>query len=210
MSVTNDEHAVETTSVEEHGVVDTHEENLDTHAEVEGGHGSSGDGIAASLGINTQLFTFQLINFAIVGAIVWFLILKPLTQKMEERKKQIDQSIDNAKEIETNLQMSERKYQEKIDEAKVEANKIIQKSSEEGEIVAKRLKEKSQQEIELLVAQAKKNIEIDKQDMKDEIKKETAEMIVLAMEKIFEKKMDEKMDDSFIKKILEDLDKKDN
>jgi len=44
-------------------------------------------GVAASLGLNTQLFVFQLINFVIVAIILWFLILKPLIKKMEERKK---------------------------------------------------------------------------------------------------------------------------
>ena len=46
----------------------------------------AGDGgVAASLGINGTLFVFQLINFAIVASIIWFLILKPLTKKMTER-----------------------------------------------------------------------------------------------------------------------------
>ena len=66
-------------------------------------------GVLASLGINGQLFVFQLINFAIVVLVLWFLILKPLSKKLEERKKLIDDSLDKAKEIETNLGMSEQK-----------------------------------------------------------------------------------------------------
>ncbi|MCX6778657.1 MAG: ATP synthase F0 subunit B, partial [Candidatus Magasanikbacteria bacterium] len=54
-------------------------------------------GVLGSLGINGQLFVFQLINFILVAAILWFLILKPLTKKMAERKKIIDESLDNVK-----------------------------------------------------------------------------------------------------------------
>ena len=181
---------------------------VNTHEEVEASSHTtvaSDDGIAASLGINTQLFIFQLINFAIVAAIVWFMILKPLVGKMEERKKQIDESIDNAKRVETNLAESERQYQIKIDEAKVEANKIAEGAHEEGEKISKMLKDKARNDIELLVAQAKKNIDIDKQEMKQEIKQETAQMIILALEKILSEKFDEKKDGKFIEDILKGI-----
>lgn len=165
------------------------------------------EGVLASLGINTQLFVFQFINFAIVVGILWFLILKPLVKKMEERKKQVDESVDNAKAIATALQMSEKKYQEKIDEAKVAANRIIVKAHDESVIISKQIKEKAQKDIELLVFQAKKNIEIDKQEMKDELRKETVEMVVLAMEKLLEKKFSGKDNEKFISDILKSLNK---
>ncbi|MEK9158891.1 MAG: ATP synthase F0 subunit B, partial [Patescibacteria group bacterium] len=58
--------------------------------------GQVSEGLLASLGINLPLFIFQLINFAIVAVILWFLILKPLTKKLAERQKMIDDSISNA------------------------------------------------------------------------------------------------------------------
>jgi F0F1-type ATP synthase membrane subunit b/b' len=100
-------------------------------------------GLLSSLGIDTSVFIFQLINFTLVGFILWFLILKPLTKKMAERQKMIDDSIDNAKKIETNLGMSEKKYQEKIDQAKVDANKIIEKAQAESVAIAEATKEKT-------------------------------------------------------------------
>ena len=184
--------------------VNNHENIIEETTEVHEAVASDG-GIAASLGINTQLFIFQLINFAIVATIVWFMILKPLVVKMEERKKQIDESIDNAKRVETNLAESERQYQLKIDEAKVEANKLAEGAHEEGEKISKMLKDKARNDIELLVAQAKKNIDIDKQEMKQEIKQETAQMIVLALEKILSEKFDEKKDGKFIEDILKKI-----
>ncbi|MDP2685448.1 MAG: ATP synthase F0 subunit B [bacterium] len=180
-------------------IVENNLETIETHGSAES------QSVTASLGLNTQLFVFQLINFAIVGAIVWFLILKPLTRKMAERKKQIDDSIDNAKRVETNLAQSEKQYQLKIDEAKVAANKIAEGAHEEGEKIAKMLKEKSRHDIELLVTQAKKNLEIDKAEMKDEIRKETAQLISLALEKILSEKFDSKKDEKFIEDILKKI-----
>jgi len=104
---------------------ETEVENLageSAHAEVAAAEG----GVAASLGLNTQLFVFQLVNFLIVALILWYLILKPLTSKMTERKKIIDESLDRAKEIETTLALSQSKYQEIIDDAKSEAASIAE------------------------------------------------------------------------------------
>lgn len=165
------------------------------------------EGILASLGINGQLLAFQFINFAVVVGILWFLILKPLVKKMEERKKQVEESVDNAKAIATAMQMSQKNCQEKIDEAKVAANKIVAKAHNEGEIVAKQIKEKSKKDIELLVLQAKKNIEIDKKEMKNELRQETAAMVVMAMEKLLQKKFSDKDDGKFILDILKSLNK---
>ncbi|MFA7315164.1 MAG: F0F1 ATP synthase subunit B [Candidatus Magasanikbacteria bacterium] len=161
---------------------------------------ASEQSLPASLGLNTQLFVFQLFNFTLVAVILWFLILKPLTKKLEERKKMIDDSIDNAKEIETNLALSEKEYQGKLKEAKVEANKLIEKAHSEAKQLGEDMKVKAKTEVEIIVAQAKKSIQTEKVQMMEEIRQESATLIVTALEKILNEKMDGKID----KKIIED------
>jgi len=162
-------------------------------------------GVLASLGINGTLFIFQLVNFALVALILWFLILKPLTKKMAERAKMIDDSIDNAKKIETNLGMSEKKYQEKIDQAKVDANKIIEKASVEAVAVAEAAKEKSKKEIEQLVETARKNIKTERDESINEIKAQTASLIVAAAEKILGAKVDVSKDEKIIDEAVKSM-----
>src|SRR3989344_6652802 len=78
-------------------------------------------GLLGSLGINSTLFIFQLINFIVVAVILWFLILKPLTKKMAERQRIIDESLDNAKKVGENLEKSEADYQKRLKQARLEA-----------------------------------------------------------------------------------------
>ncbi len=167
--------------------------------------GTVSTGPLADLGVNSTLFIAQLINFTLVAVILWFLILKPLTKKMAERQKMIDDSIDNAKKIQENLNKSEKEYQNRIDQAKVDANKIMEKTTlaataatEEAKIIAK-------QEIEQLVLQARKSIKNDKDIMKAELKEETANFIILALEKIIGEKFDASKDKKFIEDILQKL-----
>jgi len=162
-------------------------------------------GLLASLGINGSLFVFQLINFAVVGAILWFLILKPLTKKMAERQNIIDESLTNAKKVQDTLARGEKDYQSKIDMAKVEANRILEKANSETEIVANEMKAKAKKEIEGLVDQARRNIKIEKEEMVTKLKEETAEMVVMAVEKILSEKMDEKKDKKLIEEAIKNI-----
>ena len=166
---------------------------------------TSSGGVLASLGINGTLFVFQLINFAVVAAVVWFLILKPVTKKMAERQNIIDESIDNAKKIEANIIMSERKYQEKIDQAKVDANKVIEKAQVAAVEEAEAMKNKAKAEIESVVDQAKKNIKIERTEMMDEIRREAAGMVAAAVEKIISEKMDSLKDGKLVEEALKSL-----
>ena len=190
---------IENTHVEEVATT-THETVVDTH-----GASTGDESVAASLGLNGQLFAFQLLNFAIVAIIIWFLILKPLTSKLEERKKLIDESLDKAKEVDSNLQMAEIKFQERIDEAKSEASKVIANSQVEAVELGNRMKEKAQKEIELVVDQAKRNIKIEKEEMMTGLKEETANLVIAVVEKILEEKLDADKDKKLIDGVLDKL-----
>lgn len=163
------------------------------------------EGVLASLGIHGIQVLEQMFNFAIVSVILWFLILKPLTKKMAERQKMIEDSVDNVKKIETNLGMSEKKYQEKIDQAKVDANKIIEKASAEAVAVAEVAKEKTRKEIEQLVEDARKNIKIERNESIAEIKQQVASLVVAAAEKILTGKIDVEKDNKIINEAIKDL-----
>lgn len=162
-------------------------------------------GLLASLGINPTLFIFQLINFIVVALIIWFLILKPLTQKMTERSDKITEGLIKAEEVEANLRKSEQKYQEKIDDAKSEAAKILSQANVESLKLGEKLKIKSQKEIQLLVDQAKRNIQIEKEEMMGEVKKEAGVLITNALEKILEEKIDDIKDKEIIIRSVKNI-----
>jgi len=165
------------------------------------------EGLLASLGINVTLFLFQLANFIVVALILWFLILKPLTKKMAERQKIIDESLDNAKKIQTNLEQSEQDYQKHLQEAKRAGEKVLEQAGVESEKLSSELKDKAKKEIESLVAQAKRNIQLEKEEMTVAFKGEAATLVALALEKILSEKMTDERDKKFIKEIVEKLDK---
>ncbi len=166
----------------------------ETQAEVDVGSGS----IAATLGLNVSSFFSQLFNFAVVLAIVWFLILKPLTKKLEERRKLIDDSLDKAKEIETKMVMANQAYQEKLDDAKTQANRIAAKAHEEAKVMGDKMKLEAKTEIATLVGQAREKIQTEKEATILEIRSETVKLATLMAEKILGSKLQGAEHESYV------------
>lgn len=175
---------------------DTRTEVVDIQGEV------AEQGVAATLGLNGQLFVMQLINFAIVVVILWFLILRPLVKILDERKKLIDESIENAKKVENEVKESNKRFQEKIDKATVGANQIVSKAKEDAEKVVGDVKEKGKKEIEGMLAKAKKTIEEDRQQMLDEVKADVVDMVADSVKKVLGEAVDEKIDQAWVKAQL--------
>lgn len=163
-------------------------------------------GVFASLGINPTLFLFQLANFIVVALILWFLILKPLTKKMAERKQIIDDSLANAEKLKNKLAKSEEDYLARLAAAQVEAEKILEQARRDGEQLSDELKEKTRSEIAKLVSDAKKQINSEKEEMLVNFKSEAADLVVLALEKILQEKIDDKADEKFITEVIKSLD----
>lgn len=159
-------------------------------------------GVLASLGLQPTLFAFQLLNFLVVLLIVWRLILKPLTKKLDERKKIIDESLDRAKEIETKLGMAERLAQEKTAEARQVGDQIVARAHEEARTVAEKMKGEAKKEIVNLVGQARQEIEKEKTETVAQLQKQTGALAIQIAEKILAEKIDEKKDAEIIQRAL--------
>lgn len=154
------------------------------------------------VGFEWRMGLFNLINFGIV-----FLILKkyafgPVMKTINERQDQINESANQILEAKTKLQMAEKKAQEIIDEAKVEANKVVEASHDAAKTQAETMTKNARTEIETLVAQAKKKIDSDREEMHDNLKRETVELVITVAEKILGQKLDGKSDEKFIEDIL--------
>lgn len=183
------------------------EASADMHTGVaEEGHADE-TGVLGSLGLNPQLFAWQLFNFLVVFLIVWYLILRPLTKKMEERRVIIDESLDKAKEIETKLGMADVTYAAKLDEAKKDADAIIARAHEEATSLSERMKQESREEIAMLVSKAKQKIQEEKEQTLQQIRAEAASIAVMVAEKILEEKIDTKKDKQLIESALSQIKK---
>lgn len=165
----------------------------------------SDESVLASLGINGQLFAWQLFNFAFTAAIIWWLILKPLSKKLNERKIIIDESLDRAKEIETAYAKSKAEYDAALKQAKQEANGILSQAKQAADELSNTMKAKTKEDIDGLVKQAKVKINEERDAVMEGVKVEIAGLVASATEKILREKLDDKKDQKLISDTLTSL-----
>lgn len=163
--------------------------------------------ILGKVGFEWKMALFNLVNFLIVFALLKKFAFGPITKVIEERHQKVKDSVDNIQKAKTELQMAERRAQDMIDEAKAEANKVAEKAHEQGRAQIAKMKETAKGEIALLIDQAKRNIEIDKKEMKESLRAETVDLVMLVVEKVLSEKLDGKKDEAYIRDMLKALKK---
>jgi len=160
------------------------------------------ESLISTFHIDLKLFIAQLINFAIVFSVLYFLAFKPLVKTMAERTEKIDKSLKDADEIEKRLALTEKEREEIIAAAKKQANLIVEEASARGEERKNELVAKAREEIGQVINTEKEKLVRDKSETLKEIKKEVAELVVMTVEKLLSEKMTSDKDRELIKKLV--------
>ncbi|MFH1233288.1 MAG: F0F1 ATP synthase subunit B [Patescibacteria group bacterium] len=160
------------------------------------------DSLIETFHIDWRLLIAQAINFAIVFLALYFLIFKPLSKVMEDRSARIAKSLDDAKKIEKKLITSEEEYKKRLSEVKKEASLILAKADNQAEENKQATIIKAKEEIGKLINLEKVKMQTEKAQTLKEIKEEVADLIIMTVEKVLEKKIDNKEDTELIKKII--------
>lgn len=160
------------------------------------------DTILEAFHVDVKILIAQAINFAIVFAVLYFFVLKPLTKIMNDRTKKIEKSLEDAKSVEANLIKTENDYKEEMAKARREANEILEKANEQAEKKKAEMIVKAREEIGQAINEEKVKIQLEKAKILKEIKNEVADLVSLSLEKVLEERVDVKTDKELIKKAL--------
>src|SRR6266478_2224297 len=84
--------------------------------------------IASTFGVDWPHLAAQVISFAIVCALLYWLAYEPVLRMLEERRKQIAQGLANAEKINATLAAIETQRQEVMTAAHAAAEQIVEKA----------------------------------------------------------------------------------
>jgi len=160
------------------------------------------DSLIETFHIDIRLLLAQVINFGIVFFVLYFFALKPLIKVMSDRTKKIEKSIDDAKKIEEKLIVTEEDYKNIIAKAKKEANDILEKASVQANKKEKEMIIKAKEDIGEIIEQEKAKMQVEKAKTLKDIKKEVSDLVIVAVSKILEKKIDNKKGKELIENII--------
>ncbi|PIP34146.1 hypothetical protein COX69_01820 [Candidatus Falkowbacteria bacterium CG_4_10_14_0_2_um_filter_48_10] len=134
--------------------------------------------------VDFKLLLAQMVNFAIVFAVLYFVALKPLLAAMHERSEKIEKSLSDARRIENRLEEAENEYQAKVGEARREAMAIMEKSQAQAEEKRKEILARAKLEIGQAINEEKEKLRREKAKVLTELKKEAGSLVALSLEKI--------------------------
>ena len=163
------------------------------------------DTIIEAFHVDVKMLIAQAFNFAIVFAVLYYFVFKPLTKVMNDRSKKIEKSLKDAQKIDAKLIKTEEEYKKDIADARKEANDIIKKANEDAEKRKQDMVVKAREEIGQTINEEKAKIQVEKALVLKELKKEVADLVVVSLEKILGEKVDSKKDGEMIKKTMKNL-----
>jgi len=129
-------------------------------------------------GFNTSLFISQVISFLIVAFLLKKFAYNPIVTVLEQRRKQIADSLTNVEKIKKALAETEAARQQILAQANTQANKLI----EEARAAAAKVQESETQRAiaaaEQIIAKAREAAALDHQRMLQDLKKEIGQLVV--------------------------------
>ena len=155
--------------------------------------------------INPATIVFTLINTAIIVALYFFLLHKPVMKILEERKEKIGSEMKAAEDAQAEAEAVKAEYAEKLKESKEEAAQIVaaavkRAGERENQIIAE-----AQQEAASLKQKAEESIELEKKKAINAIKDQISDIVIMASEKVCEKEISKSDNEALINKFIAEV-----
>jgi len=156
------------------------------------------------LGINLPTLLAQIINFAILLGLMYLVAYKPIMRMFDERSRKIRESMEQTEFIKEQAAHAEEEVKKQLEAAGKEGQEVIARAVRTGEEVRREAKQEARQEAESLIARARVEIQRERDDAIDELRKEFADLTILAASKVIDRSLDKKAHRQLIDKVLEE------
>jgi len=155
---------------------------------------------------NVGLMIWTLLLFGISMYILWKLAFPRISEALDKRQHAIEESIDHAERVRHEADELLEEYRERLREARTQAEEILDRARKTGEVTERNAQEHAEQRREQLLEQTRREIETETRRAIQEIRREVADLTVMATEKVTRKVLDEDDQRRLVEEALRDLD----
>ena len=160
--------------------------------------------LLSELGINLPSLLAQLVNFALLMGLMYLLAYKPIMKMLDGRSNRIKESMEQTEQIKQQVEQAEEGYKAKIEEASQQGQLIIDRATRTSEEIRQKAGQEAKEEAETLIARARAEIKYERNEVIDELRREYADLTIMAAEKVIERSLDKKAHRKIIDKVLEE------
>jgi len=158
----------------------------------------------SELGISLPTLLTQVVTFIILLVVLRFVAYKPIMRMLDERSRRIKESMDQAESIKEQSARTQEEVKKQLEGASREGQERIARALKAGEEVKQKAQEDAKKEAETLVNRARAEIQRERDDAITEVRREFADLTVLAAGKVIEKTLDKEKHRELIEKVLEE------
>ena len=154
-----------------------------------------------------------------VGLMVWLLLAFGITllilrkfafpaigDALDKRQRAIEESIDAAERTRTEADALLADYRQRLTDARAQADEIVAKAEKAGEVAKEESLAAAKTQREELLEQTKRDVEAETRRAIQEIRREVADLTVLATEKVTRKSLDDADQRRLVEEALGELD----
>jgi F-type H+-transporting ATPase subunit b len=167
---------------------------------------SSSGGIS-SLGLNLKSFIFQLITFLIVLGILRKWVFPKLVATLEERRKVLEQSLQQARQTEETLHQAEARAAEILQESRTQADNALADAKSQAKDIIAKAEKSGELSAGRIVKDAEEHLAQERTKLRSELKEELADLVVDTTEKILKKRLNAREDLELINGSIRELER---
>lgn len=156
------------------------------------------------LGIELPVLLSQVVNFVILFGLLYLVAYKPIMKMLDERSKKVKESIEQTEIIKEQAMQAEQEVKKQIEAASKQGQEIIARAMRTGEEVRQKAQQEAKQEADALIARARQAIKAEQDEAIDELRKEFADLTILAAGKVIGESLDKEAHRELIDKVLKE------
>jgi F-type H+-transporting ATPase subunit b len=155
---------------------------------------------------NLGVMIWTLIAFVIAMYVLSKLAFPRISEALDKRQKAIDDSIDSAQRTREEAEQVLTEYRERLKEARAQSEEIVERARETAKAQEREGKENAQELVAEGAKRAQREIEVATKQALGEIRKEIADLTIMATEKVTRKTLDDADQKRLVEEALGELD----
>ena len=120
-------------------------------------------------GFDPVLLAGQIINFLVIGWILWRFLIKPLQANMKARAEKIARGLQDAEKSRLALEEAAKEKERVLAETYAQASQILERARDEAERLRAASLERARAEAERLLKEARGVMALERQEMEKEV-----------------------------------------
>jgi len=154
---------------------------------------------------NVGLIFWTALTFILLLLILKKLAWKPILEALDARERRIKESLDKAAAAQRDAEKTLAEYRKMLEQARQEAQEIINRSRKTAETTKEEILAKSQEEAQRLLQRAKREITLEREKAIEEIKRKAVDLSLAMASKVIRKSLTPENHRELIEQSLEEM-----